>query len=126
MKALDTCKKLPITPFQPIFCDFPRLNPEKLNTDQRYLYEICHAVTKDKCSFDLSLHNPGLLNHSSWKTTTNQLLRLYLAMAQPSQELVKIVIFVVTVYAPTWFLMRINSSCKDRAKRVFQLISRSG
>ena len=120
VKALATREKLLIIPFQPIFCDFQHLNPKKLNKGQRYLYEICHAVTKDKCSIDLSLHNPGPLNHSSWKTATNQLLRLYVAMAQPSQELVKIVTFVMTVYASTWFLMRINS-CKDGAKRDFSV-----
>ena len=80
-------------------------------------------MAKRKCSIDLSLRNPGLLNHSRRLITANRVLRLYAATRQPFQELTSIATFIMSVYAPMWFAINVNSCCKDKAQHIFLLIS---
>jgi len=48
--------------FLPIENNFPLLeNINDLSTDQKYLLDICMAVSSGNCSLDLSLRNPGKL-----------------------------------------------------------------
>lgn len=96
-----------------------------LSKDQRYLFEMCDAVSKGQCSLDLSKRNPGALNHSRWLTTANRVLRLYVACAEPSLHLKDLVIFILKVYAPLWFSIKLNSSCKDGARHLFRTIQLS-
>ena len=50
---------------------------------------------------------------------------LYVAMDQPFQQLKSIPTFIMSVYAPMWFAIKVNSCCKDGAKHIFRLISKS-
>ena len=125
-KSLQNCEKLPIVDFEPLHCDLPTgINSDHLSTDQRYLFDICTAVSTGVCPVDLSLRNPGLINHSRWLTMANRVLRLYVATTTPSEELVKLVTFIVTVYAPMWFEIKQAWSCKDGARHVYNTIAKS-
>ena len=44
------------------------IDSEELSTDQKYLYDIFSAVINGHCSLDLSLRNPGAINHARWLT----------------------------------------------------------
>ena len=96
-----------------------------LSRDQKYLWEMCDAVSKGQCSLDLSKRNPGALNHSRWLTTANRLLRLYVACDEPSPNLKHLVTYIMKVYAPLWFSIKMNSSCKDGARHLFRTIQLS-
>jgi hypothetical protein len=124
-KALHKCDELPVVEYRPVETDLPHVDPRDLSTDQRYLYEITQAVSTGDCSRDLSLRNPGALNHSRWLTTANRLLRLYVGSENPSDTLVTIVTFIVRVYAVTWFNIKQKPSCKDGARHVFMMIKNS-
>ena len=124
-KALNKCDELPVVEYRQVETDLPHVDPRDLSTDQRYLYEIAQAVSSGDCLRDLSLRNPGALNHSRWLTTANRLLRLYVECENPSDPLVTIVTFIVRVYATTWFNIKQKPSCKDGARHVFMMIKNS-
>ena len=61
----------------PIVCDnaMPVLNEDMLNhlsSDKKYLYDIVHAIRSGNASQDLSVRNPGPLNHARWVTFANR------------------------------------------------------
>ena len=124
-KALSNCQSLPVVVFDKIEVDLPTVIVKDLSTDQQYLYEMCYAVSKGECSKALSKRNPGALNHSRWITTANRLMRLYVSCQEPSASLKHLVTYVVKVYIPTWFNIKMHPSCKDGAKHLYRLIQLS-
>ena len=44
--------------------DLSNVDRKKLSTDQQYLLEIYNGIIAGECSTDLSIQNPGCLNHS--------------------------------------------------------------
>ena len=101
------------------------IDVQDLGTDQKYLHEICTAVVNGQCPQDLSLRNPGAINHSRWLTTSNRILRLYIGSEKPSHELITLAKFVIRVYAPMWFSIKCNPSCENGARHLFQTIHKS-
>lgn len=73
-KRLMTCRKQPASSFQPVKLteQLSNVNPKEFSTDQRYLLEMCNSISKDECSVDLAMRNPGCLNHSRWLTNDSQ------------------------------------------------------
>jgi hypothetical protein len=124
-KALATCETLPIASFSKIEYCLPRITATDLSTDQQYLLDICTAVMNGDCSVDLSRRDPGAMSHARWLTTANRILRLYAASECPSENLKTLATFVVKVYAPGWFRVKMNSSCKDGAINLWHMISAS-
>jgi hypothetical protein len=124
-KELSGCEHLPPVAFAPIEGHLQDINRVDLSTDQRYLYEMCKSVSKGHCSLPLSRRDPGALSHSRWLTTANRLLRLYVATENPSCNLTTVVTYIVRVYAPMWFAIKSNPSCKDGSKHLWQTIVKS-
>ena len=56
--------------------------------------------------------------------TANRILRLYVS-DKPSDNLKTLVTFVIRVHAPMWFAIKDQSSCKDGARHVHQLLIKS-
>lgn len=124
-KALENCRALPVVPFDKIDADLPVVVLNDLSNDQKYLWQMCEAISKGECSLALSKRNPGALNHSRWITTANRLLRLYVASHEPSTNLKHLVIYIMRVYSPVWFSIKMHPSCKDSAKHLFRAIQLS-
>lgn len=126
--TLSGCEKLPVVSFQAIDSELPSISEAILKTlskDQQYLLEISHALKSGNCSHDLSLKDPGPLNHARWNTLANRVMRKYIATSKPSSELKYIVEFIQRVYVPMWFRIRLNSSIKDGARYLFETIQKS-
>jgi hypothetical protein len=124
-KGLANCHTLPLVMFDKIDVVLPMVILKDLSTDQQYLWEMCEAISKGECSLDLSKRNPGALNHSRWITTANRVLRLYVASEEPSINLKHLVTYIVKVYGPLWFSIRMHPSCKDGARHLFRTIKLS-
>nr|CAI5841856.1 unnamed protein product [Callosobruchus analis] len=124
-KQLETCEKLPVVRFQPIEVEQPDVDVAVLSTDQKYLYEACNAISSGNFSFDLCQRNPGPLAHSRWLTCANRILRLYAATEVPSTNLKILSSFVIKVYAPTWFHIKMRPSCLEGPKHLQNMIHRS-
>ena len=104
--------------------DIPKISDD-LSTDQKYLLEIWTAVVTGTCSEDLARRNPGILSHARWLTTANRILRLYVTTENPTSQLQVLATYVSKVYAPMWFVIKVNSSCKDATRHLWKLIQHS-
>lgn len=126
-KALTACTELHITSYEPIplLQPLPHVDVKDLSTDQQYLWQMCQAVSKGHCPCDLALRKPGLMNHSRWLTTANRILRLYVGLDTPSNNIKTLVTFIIRVYAPTWFAIKTQPSCKDGAKHLHGMMVRT-
>jgi len=88
-KAIQTCEELPVVKYIPItFTNYPYLDGVDLSMEQKYLYEICLAVSCGECGADLAARRPGPVVHSRWLTTANRILRLYISTDSPSANLI--------------------------------------
>ncbi|CAG9794368.1 unnamed protein product [Diatraea saccharalis] len=124
-KQLDKCLDLKIVAFEPISTKLPDLNIELLSTDQKYLYQMCCAISSGTVSPNLANKDPGKLAHSRWLTCANRILRLYIGTAKPTKNLKELATFVMKVYAPNWFDIKSKSSCTFGPIHIFNMVKRS-
>ena len=68
--------------------------------------------------------DPGNVNLARWLTTANRILRLYISTETPSETLILLVEFIMNVYIPTWFDIKINWKAKDGAINQYRMITR--
>ncbi|CAG9826869.1 unnamed protein product [Diabrotica balteata] len=126
-KLLEKCEHLPIVDFEIIESDLPELTiPSKeLSSDQSYLYDICQAISNGNVYENLANRSPGKLAHSRWLTMANRVLRLYVGTEHPTSRLKDLVQFIIKVYAPMWFFIKLNPSCTQASLHVFKSITLS-
>ncbi|CAH2109254.1 unnamed protein product [Euphydryas editha] len=124
-KELKTCEKKPVTKFERIEFDFPPLDIKDLSKDQKYLYEMSIGISNGTISSDLSLRYPGNMCHSRWLTTANRILCLYASKEKPTKNLKSLATFIIRVYFPIWFSIKLHSSCSYGSKHLFNVIFRS-
>lgn len=93
-----------------------------LSADQQYLLDVCRAVSSGTCPADFANKKPGPISQSRWLTTACRILRYYVSTKEPSQSLRHLAEFVVKVYAPMWFLIKMEPSCSDGARHVWKMI----
>jgi len=56
---------MPVVTFQQIEGNvLPNIDPNELSTDQKYLLEMCQAITTGQCSTDLGNRKLGPMCHS--------------------------------------------------------------
>lgn len=124
-KQLDNCEKLPVIDYKPIKGNLPEV-PESIvkefSADQKYLLEMCDSIASGQCSASVSDRNPGKLAHSRWVTTANRILRLYISSENPSLSLTTLTEYIMNVYAPMWFSIKSQPTCKDGAKHLLRTI----
>ena len=124
-KALASYHTLPVCSYDKIEGELPVIDSEELSTDQKYLYDIFGAVINGHCSLDLSLRNPGAINHARWLTIGNRILSKYIGSENPIFESVTLATFVIRVYASMRFCIKGHSSCDNGARHLFSKILRS-
>lgn len=125
-KQLANCEGMPVVDFEAIATDLPpNLEDVELSTDQQYLKDMCYAVSDGYCTECLSRRSPGAMSHSRWLTCANRILRLYVATSKPSLPLKELAMFVMKVYAPTWFSIKVRPSSQYGAIHVFNMIRAS-
>jgi hypothetical protein len=123
-QQLSHCQTMSVIEFEKIETELPEITKIELSTDQRYLFDICHAVSTGHCPEDLALKDPGKMAHSRWITTANRILRLYVSTTNPTTQLHMLAEYVAKVYAPMWFKIKFKPSCKDGARHVFETVHR--
>ncbi|GBM70805.1 hypothetical protein AVEN_142094-1 [Araneus ventricosus] len=124
-KAIKTCEELPVAPFSSISVENIPDNIDRmvLSNDQQYLYDICLAISRVECYFDLALKKPGSVAHSRWLTTAGRILRLNVATEKPSDNLIILATFIMKVYAPVWFHVKTKPAITEGARHIWRLIS---
>ncbi|GBM13749.1 hypothetical protein AVEN_90013-1 [Araneus ventricosus] len=84
-------------------CELAGIDPINQSCHRNYLLDICTVISSGDGSSDLEKRQPGTLNFARWLTTSNRILRLYISTSDPSNELITLVVFILKVYAPSWF-----------------------
>lgn len=125
-KMLTSCEKRPIKEFDRVFSDdlpvWTDSAVKQLSIDQRYLYEMCHAIQNGFINSSLAMKSPGTLVHSRFLTTANRILRYYVSKSAPSQKLVNMVDFIIKVYAPMWFAIKSTKSFRMGSLLIYRYI----
>jgi hypothetical protein len=125
-KALPTCEVLPICNFKKIRSNpFPTITKHDLSTDQNYLLAITTAVSTGVLSNDLAMQQPGPISHARWLTTACRILRLYVATRHPTKELNILVTFIMKVYVPSWFNIKVYNRCINGPQHIYNIIKLS-
>lgn len=127
MLNMKDATTMEICNFEPIEIDlsFVENISDDLSTDQCYLYKICQAISSGYCSPQLAQKNPGKICHSRWLTLANHLLRLYISLSNPSENVKILVEFIMKVYAPSWFSIKYQFQIYNASKHVYNIIERS-
>lgn len=119
-KQLENCEKMPVVSFEPISSNMPHMEPNlDLSTDQKYLHDIVNSVNTGFVSYALEQKNPGKISHARWLTTVNRILRLYVATEHPFGPLKTLATYIMKVYAPMWFIIKMNPSFIEGLKHLF-------
>ena len=60
--------------------------------------------------------------HSRWLTTVNRIICLYVSSESSSKELVLLTDYVLKVYAPVWFNIKLEPQCYKEAKYLWLMV----
>ncbi|GBM29907.1 hypothetical protein AVEN_246466-1 [Araneus ventricosus] len=102
-KAIKTCEEQPVAPFSSISVDNMSDNIDRmvLSNDQQYLYDICLAISRGEYYSDMALRKPGPVAHSRWITVAGRILRSYVVIEKPTDNLI----------IPTTYIMKVYATC---------------
>ena len=113
--------------FQQIKADDIDISDEyisELSFDQKYLLKMYRAVSSGFCDESLASQKPGKMAHSRWLTTASRALRLYISTETPSENLVLLVNFIMSVYTPMWFKIKCQSDLAFAPLHIHETITR--
>ena len=84
-------------------------------------FQIIYAndVTVEKVDDDLAAIEPGTPCVSKWNTLWSRVLRVYIATAQPSNQLQRIANMVMKFFVPMWFQIKRHSYMTDGLHNTF-------
>ena len=88
------------------------IEPSDLSTDQMYLFGICWLVSTGIVPESLEKRHPDNMSHARWLTTTNMLLRLFVARESQDENLLLQAKFILNMYAEMWF----REKCKPQVQ----------
>lgn len=131
-KLLNSVTEFDINPsFKKIYVGPPLIElPDKvvqdLSTDQLYGYKIVNAIRNGMLPTRMALLEIGPVSHSRWLTTANRLLRLWVSKhglkGKNLKNLQFIVEFIIGVYYPCWFNIKVKHSWIEGPKHIlFQM-----
>lgn len=80
----------------------------KTSSDQQYLLNICVAISNGDVPRKLASATIGPLCKARWVTMASRILRLYVSEEYPSDVLKTIVNYIIRVYAPTIFRVKLQ------------------
>jgi len=97
-----------------------------LSADQAYGYRITQAIRTGELPADLALLEIGPVSHSRWLTTANRICRIWVSKhglkGKTLQNLRLIVEYIVGVYFPCWFQIKVKHLWVEGPRHVlFQL-----
>ena len=99
-----------------------------LSDDQKFLYQMTTAIRNGgELSTSLQERNIGPHNHARWLNLANRVLRIWCSKhnlnAKNTANLKKIVQFIVAVYSPMWFEIKVKSSWLEGPNHILKSLS---
>ena len=105
---------------------FPDDVLDDLSSDQRILLEYVRGIAKGYVDARWLHQKIGPLNHARWLTLAIRILSLYVRGLVPDDEAIyALAKYVVQVYAPGWFQIKLSSKFHHQQKYVWDLIQRT-
>lgn len=124
MKPCYSFKKIDVGP------NLIDLSPEvvkDLSTDQKQFYKRCKAAKTGILPREVALCKSGNVVHSRWLTTAETFLELWESNHGLEGELYdrleKIVTFIVSVYGPMWFNIKVKHSWLEGPRHILTELS---
>lgn len=93
-----------------------------LSDDQKYLYNIVHAIQSGSLNDTLQSRKPGPIFMARWLTLASRILRLYVTFEKPSRKLRILAEYIVKVYAPMWFSVKLRPNVLNGSRHLFSFI----
>ncbi|HKU33678.1 MAG TPA: hypothetical protein VJR22_07525 [Candidatus Nitrosotalea sp.] len=97
---------------------------DDLSNDQRLLYEYCKGIGSGRVDDRWAVRKIGPLCHARWLTLAIRILCCYTRNTRPTVNLIKLVYYIVRVYAPAWFEIKASSKLHDSPRLLFNVINR--
>jgi hypothetical protein len=98
-----------------------------LSRDQKLIYQRWSAVRTGTLTRDVALCKPGPIVHSRWLTTAETFLTMYQSNHRLEGELLErlevIVTYIVSVYCPMWFLIKVKHSWLEGPRHILTELS---
>ena len=91
-----------------------------LSMDQRLLYDYACAIESGSLELSLARKHIGPHNHPRWLTLATRLMCLYTRTVKPSKELQLLINYILKVYVPSWFHIKITNSLSDLPQIIFK------
>jgi len=118
---------MPVCNFQPIEGSIGSSNVDgelnkDLSSDQRLLLEYCRMIAIGKPSSPWAYRKIGPLSQARWLTLAIRLLCLYTRTDSPSSALIVLVTFIVKIYAPAWFAIKVSSKLHEMPQIIYKSI----
>ncbi|GBN61314.1 hypothetical protein AVEN_267104-1 [Araneus ventricosus] len=127
--AIKTCEELTIVPFEAIegtsLSEMVEFHIRDHIDDQMYLKEMFQAVLDVNCPNDLANRKPGPVVHSRWLTTASRILILYVSTRNPSDNLMILVAYIMNVYTPVWYSIKMESSITGSSRHLWKTMKYS-
>lgn len=78
---------MPVSKFTPIPSALPDVDPTLICWEQKYLYDVCLAISTRVFPMALSARSSGELNQARFVTTAYKICRVYAATSRPPAAL---------------------------------------
>ena len=90
-----------------------------LSTDQHLLYEYIKRIGVGEVDQKYASWKIGPIYHARWLTLATRLLVVYSREKSPSENLIKLVYYIVKVYAPNGFAFKFSSKLHESPRILF-------
>ena len=122
-KKIVELKQPEIVNFTPIPTDeLPEIPDDvikDLSRDQNLLYRTTRAVMSGICPQSLASATLGPVSHSRWLTLAVRILVYYMSLAVPPYPIKRLANFIVNIYVPQWFNLRLHWRATDAPRILF-------
>ena len=121
--AVDEIHLGPVVNFSPISSTVPVLPDavlKDLSRDQNLLYRYARGISTGHLEENLIQQKPGPINHSRWLTLAIRIMICYTRTEEPTPGMIKIISFIVKVYCPGWFLIKMNHNFVHGPSNLFE------
>ena len=100
----------------------------RLTVDQLYLYDLCHCIQSEigkeifLAKYGNNPRGPSALSNARWATYAIAICRLKIQTENASEDLDRLVIIVLNMYAPNFFNIKSYADCSNGSKHYFNIM----
>ena len=102
--------------------EYPEDFISSMNNDLILLYELCAAIQSGIFPEHLMKKKLAKCHKARWITLSSNLLRLFAQTSEPDELLIKMVKFILNVYAPVIFDLKRNPHVVNASRHIFNLL----